>query len=133
MSDIDLDGLDDEDLSDMEFNDDDDFDDEIETPGTSKSKKSSFNKKDKIKGPKKRDFDSNVFVSAEEFAEMLEEQGRSKIKHGGSNAFSDADGASIKQLDWEIGRDQRLAGKKRPHNNKKGSSNKNVKKFKRRF
>ncbi|KAF7992358.1 hypothetical protein HCN44_001683 [Aphidius gifuensis] len=54
--------------------------------------------------------DSNVFVAAEEFAEMLEKQGRVKGqgKQGSSLAFSDADGASAKQLDWEISKNQKI-------------------------
>ena len=128
-SDIDLDGIDDEDLSDMEFNDNDDDDDNQESPSTSKVKKSN-SKKPKV--PKLKGLE-NVFVSAEEFADMLEEQGRSKTKHGSSAALSDADGASAKQLDWESERNQKLRGKKRPHNKKFKGNDKNVKKFKRRF
>lgn len=128
MSDIDLEGIDDEDLSDMDFNDEEDWNEEEESSKKSKGKVS------KPKNKKKSGKDENVFVAAEEFAEMLEEQGRAKHKHGGSNAFSDADGASAKQVDWEIGRNQRITGRKRPRNNdNKHKGKKNVKKFKRKF
>ncbi|KAK0176043.1 hypothetical protein PV328_000220 [Microctonus aethiopoides] len=132
MSDIDLDEIDDEDLSDMEFNDEDDEDvDPSEISKVLGSKKLKNSKK----GGKSKGIDKNVFVSAEEFAEMLEEQGRSKRKQGGSDMFSDADGASVKQLDWEISRNHKLSGKfggkKRPHGKGGFKNNKNVKKFKR--
>ncbi|XP_043284070.1 CCAAT/enhancer-binding protein zeta [Venturia canescens] len=126
MSDIDLEGIDDEDLSDMDFNDEDDSIDETE----------SFKKSTKkVSKPKRKKIgkDENVFVAAEEFAEMLEEQGRAKHKHGSSNAFSDADGASAKQVDWEIDRHQRISGRKRPRSNNKQKGKQNVKKFKRKF
>lgn len=137
MDDEDMEGLDDElgldeiddDMSDIEFNDSDD-----EQPTT--SGKGSKAKKSKAFGRgKKGGIDSNVFVSAEEFAEMLEEQGRTKGKQGGSHALSDADGAGAKQLDWEIGRHQKIEGKfrgkKRPFGNKGFKGNKNSKKSKR--
>ncbi|KAK0167415.1 hypothetical protein PV327_004816 [Microctonus hyperodae] len=132
MSDIDLDGIDDEDVSDMEFNDEDE--DDVDSSEISKILNSKKTKSSK-KGGKSKGIDKNVFVSAEEFAEMLEEQGRSKRKQGGSDMLSDADGANAKQLDWEISRNQKLngkfGGKKRPHGKGGFKNNKNVKKFKR--
>lgn len=132
-SDIDLADADDEDLSDMEFNDSEDeegLDDELVTD---------LNKKLNAKGPKSKEkkkgkgIDSNIFVSAEKFAEMLEEQGRTKRKHGSSNTFSINDGASDKQIDWEMKRHQRLRGgpfgKKRKQF--ESSNNKQGKRFKR--
>ncbi|XP_015115326.1 CCAAT/enhancer-binding protein zeta [Diachasma alloeum] len=130
-SDLDLDELDDEDVSDMEFNDSDDESSPMKTKRSKKSKDDNpFQKSMKKKGM------DNVFMSAEDFAEMLEEQGKSKHKSGGSNALSDTDGASAKQIDWEIGRHQKLSGKfggnKRKFNNKNGfRAQKHVKKFKR--
>ncbi|KYM96742.1 CCAAT/enhancer-binding protein zeta [Cyphomyrmex costatus] len=76
--------------------------------------------------------DEGIFVSAEKFAEMLEEQNKSKGKHGGSNVFSSSDGASAKQIDWEIKRHQRMKGpfgKKRK--SVQSSNNNRAKKFKR--
>jgi len=133
LSDIDLEDIDDEDLSDMEFNDSDDgeaLDDELI---------SSLNEKLKAKSPKskhnkkKKGIDDDIFVSAEKFAEMLEEQSKTKGKHGGSNIFSSSDGASAKQIDWEVKRHQRLKGsfdrkKRKPV---QSSNNKRTKRFKR--
>ncbi|XP_011310491.1 CCAAT/enhancer-binding protein zeta [Fopius arisanus] len=128
-SDLDLDDIDDENVSDMEFNDSDD------EPLPLRAKKSKKSNDDNPSQMKKKGMD-NVFMSAEDFAEMLEKQGKSKHKSGGSNALSDVDGASAKQLDWEIGRHQKLSGKfggsKRKFNNKNGfHGTKHVKKFKR--
>lgn len=129
LSDIDLADVDDEDLSDIEFNgseNEETVDDELI---------SSLNKKLNAKGSKskeKKRIDSNIFVSAEKFAEMLEEQNKTKGKHGGSNVFSSSDGASAKQIDWEVKRHQRmkgLFGKKRK--SVQSSNNNWAKKFKR--
>uniref|UniRef100_A0A6V7JQB2 CCAAT-binding factor domain-containing protein n=1 Tax=Bracon brevicornis TaxID=1563983 RepID=A0A6V7JQB2_9HYME len=124
-SDIDLDDLDD-DGSDLDFNDSEDEED-----GPPKKSKSSNPLQ---KSLKKKGADQNVFMSAEAFAEMLEEQGRSKQKHGGANALSDADGAHVKQLDWEANRHQKIRGKfggnKRKFD-KGGFKNGKNKKFKR--
>lgn len=134
LSNIDLADVDDEDLSDIEFNDSDDeegLDDELVT---------NLNKKLNAKSPKKgkekkkgKGIDSNIFVSAEKFAEMLEEQGRTKRKHGSSNTFSINDGASDKQIDWEMKRHQRLRGGQSGKKRKKfeSSNNKQGKRFKR--
>jgi len=129
LSDIDFTDVD-EDLSDMEFNGSEDeeiIDNEL-IP--------SLNKKLNAKGPrskeKKKGIDSNIFVSAEKFAEMLEEQNKTRGKHGGSNVFSSNDGASAKQIDWEIKRHQRIKGsfgKKRK--SVQSSNNNRIKKFKR--
>ena len=47
-------------------------------------------------------------MSAEKFAEMLEEHSKQKSKAGGTNAFNTVDGASSKQVEWEIKRHQNL-------------------------
>lgn len=129
--------MDDEDLSDMEFNDDgsEGGDDELVSSLKQKLQQDPKSKsKEKKKG---KGADSNIFVSAEKFAEMLEEHSRTKGKHGGSNVFSSSDGASAKQIDWEMKRNQRLKGpfgrKKRKHVAKQTSSdnNKRIKRFKR--
>ncbi|XP_014483752.1 PREDICTED: CCAAT/enhancer-binding protein zeta [Dinoponera quadriceps] len=141
----DLDGLadmDDEDLSDMEFNDgpeegDDDLEPELISGLKRKLQKQQRGSKDKGKDKKKRKgIDSDIFVSAEKFAEMLEEQSKTRGKHGGSDALSSIDGASAKQIDWEIKRNQRLRGsfgnKKRKNTAKQtSSSNKRTKRLKR--
>lgn len=140
LSDVDLMDVDDEDLSDMEFSDDredgdDDMDDELISDLKQKLQKHGPRSKSKEK-KKGKGIDSNIFVSAEKFAEMLEEQSRAKGKHGGSNVFSNSDGANAKQMDWEMKRDQRLRGsfgrKKRQQTAKETSSNnKRIKRFKR--
>lgn len=107
LSDIDLADIDD-DLSDMEFNG---SEDEEAVDGELIS---SLNKKLNAKNPKskekKKKIDNDIFVSAEKFAEMLEEQNKTRGKHGGSNVFSTSDGASTKQIDWEMKRHQRIKG-----------------------
>lgn len=97
----------DDDLSEMEFNgsENEDVDDELIS---SLNKK--LNAKDSKSKKKNKGIDNNIFVSAEEFAEMLEEQNKTKGKHGGSNALSSGDGASAKQIDWEIKRHQQMRG-----------------------
>ncbi|KAL7293378.1 hypothetical protein TKK_0013144 [Trichogramma kaykai] len=99
LDDLNLDELDD-DFSDMEFNDDD----EEEESG---KRKKHGNKKaaKKMKGS-----GDSEFVDAEEFAEMLEQQGQKKFKYGASRSLSDRDGASAGQLDWETARNQKLQG-----------------------
>lgn len=42
---------------------------------------------------RKTDDVSSLFASADEFATMLEDEGSSKVKPGGSNAFSNKDNA----------------------------------------
>lgn len=123
LSDIDLADIDNEDLSDMEFNDDnsddgDILDDKLISELNGKLKSTNQQNKNKTK-KKGKGIDSNIFVSAEKFAEMLEEQSKTKGKHGSSNVFDSRDGASTKQIDWEIKRNQQL----------KGSSNRKKRKF----
>lgn len=118
-----------EDLSDIEFNDSDDgemLDDELISGLNKKLMKNS-----KSKGKKKgRGIDSDIFMSAEKFAEMLEEQ--SKGKQGGSNTFNSSDGASVKQIDWETKRHQRLKGSFSKNKRKAAQfNNKQAKKSKR--
>ncbi|XP_011496067.1 PREDICTED: CCAAT/enhancer-binding protein zeta [Ceratosolen solmsi marchali] len=107
----DLDSIDD-DLSDMEFNDEDEDENEDEegVVQQSASGKRKMNKVVKNIGKKLKGLDDNTFVSAEQFAEMLEEQGHAKFKYGASSLYSDRDGASAKQLDWETERNERISG-----------------------
>lgn len=131
LSDIDLADVDDEDLSDMEFNDsenEEDVDDELISNLNKK-----LNAKDLKKKEKKKGIDSNIFVSAEKFAEMLEEQNKTRGKHGGSNVFSSNDGASAKQIDWEVKRHQRVKGSfgKKKRKSVQSFDNNRIKRFKR--
>ncbi|XP_006839426.1 PREDICTED: CCAAT/enhancer-binding protein zeta [Chrysochloris asiatica] len=58
---------------------------------------------------KKRNFnDSNLFVSAEEFGHLLDENMGSKFDNIGMNAMANKDNASFKQLKWEAERDDWL-------------------------
>lgn len=108
-------------------NDLQDFSDDELLPTLNKKTKSS-----KIKGKKTgKRVDSNIFVSAEKFATMLEEQNKSKRKSGGSNAFSNRDGASEKQIDWEIKRLQKVKGSFGKRKRKPVHANENIKRFKR--
>ncbi|XP_075391429.1 CCAAT/enhancer-binding protein zeta isoform X2 [Tenrec ecaudatus] len=65
-----------------------------------------------IPGPrqkKKRRFDnSSLFVSAEEFGHLLDENMGSKFDSIGMNAMANRDNASFKQLKWESDRDDWL-------------------------
>ncbi|KAJ8687434.1 hypothetical protein QAD02_023228 [Eretmocerus hayati] len=123
LDDLDLEDIDD-DLSDMDFNEDDEEDDyDIDSMSESSKKR----KQNQIFGnlkKKHKGLDENTFVSAEEFAEMLENHGRTKFKHGASKSFSDRDGASCKQLDWETARNQKISGYR---GTKKSAANKNFK------
>lgn len=94
LDDFDFDNLDD----DAEAMDFDDSDAEIDEPGPSKSHK------------KKKDMDSEVFASAEEFSELLEAAGAAR--EGSSSAVSNKDKSSLKQLNWEAQRDRWVKGYK---------------------
>ncbi|KAJ8970201.1 hypothetical protein NQ314_001348 [Rhamnusium bicolor] len=86
-------GLDDDDEEDMEF---------MEEDEPRKQKKNKF---------KKNSNDiTSLFASADEFATLLEDEGSSKIKPGGSNVYSNKDNANVKQLAWEDKRNVWLRG-----------------------
>lgn len=137
LSDIDLADIDDEDLSDIEFNDES----EDENNTTSNKLVSHLNEKLKLKNTdskskekKKGKEMDNIFVSAEKFAEMLEEQSKTKNKHGGSNALNISDGASAKQIDWEMKRNQKFRrsfGKNKRKFTQRSDRDKGTKRFKR--
>ncbi|KAJ8925033.1 hypothetical protein NQ315_001204 [Exocentrus adspersus] len=65
-------------------------------------------KKNKLKKP--GDDISSLFASADEFATLLEDEGGSQVKPGGSNAFSNKDNANVKQLAWEEKRNRWVRG-----------------------
>lgn len=52
--------------------------------------------------------DSSLFVSAEEFGHLLDENMGSKFDNIGLNAMANKDNASLKQLRWEAERDNWL-------------------------
>ncbi|XP_007943261.1 CCAAT/enhancer-binding protein zeta [Orycteropus afer afer] len=68
--------------------------------------------------------DSSLFVSAEEFGHLLDENMGSKFDHIGMNAMANRDNASLKQLKWEAERDDWV------HNRDVKSIIKKKKKFK---
>ncbi|KAM7078665.1 CCAAT/enhancer-binding protein zeta [Molossus nigricans] len=123
-----MDVLDDESEDIQELNDD-----KVSSKVNSKkSKRKTANDCDfagSFQGPrkkKKRNFsDSNLFVSAEEFGHLLDENMGSKFDNIGMNAMANKDNASLKQLRWEAERDDWL------HNRDVKSIIKKKKNFKR--
>ncbi|XP_016074432.1 PREDICTED: CCAAT/enhancer-binding protein zeta [Miniopterus natalensis] len=89
-----------------------------------------FDFAESFQGPrktKKRNLsDSNLFVSAEEFGHLLDENMGSKFDNIGMNAMANKDNASLKQLRWEAERDDWL------HNRDVKSIIKKKKNFKKR-
>ncbi|XP_045405364.1 CCAAT/enhancer-binding protein zeta [Lemur catta] len=76
----------------------DDFDFAGSFQGSRKKKKRNLN-------------DSSLFVSAEEFGHLLDENMGSKFDNIGMNAMANKDNASLKQLKWEAERDNWLHNK----------------------
>ncbi|XP_078050886.1 nucleolar complex protein 1 [Augochlora pura] len=122
LNDADLD--EDDDMSDIDFNDMSDDGDSFDNIQQNIKNKHTKRNKGNIKKDRKG-IDNNIFVSAEKFAEMLEEHSKHKGKHGGTDTFNTADGASAKQIDWETKRHQKLKGS---FNKKKRKGSKSLKK-----
>ncbi|XP_034555142.1 CCAAT/enhancer-binding protein zeta [Notolabrus celidotus] len=118
-------GDDDDDEEVPELEDDaafDDSDEEVEAPDiTPRSKKgkrksteeldfsgSSGSKQAKKKKGKK---DTAMFVSADEFGSLLDENAGSKFDNIGLNAMANKDKAGVKQLKWEAQRDDWIQGR----------------------
>ncbi|XP_047638229.1 CCAAT/enhancer-binding protein zeta [Phacochoerus africanus] len=97
-----------------------------------KSKRSAndFDFAGSFQGPRKKRKrnldDANLFVSAEEFGHLLDENMGSKFDNIGMNAMANRDNASLKQLRWEAERDDWL------HNRDVKSIIKRKKNFKKR-
>ncbi|KAM3603557.1 uncharacterized protein V6R79_024729 [Siganus canaliculatus] len=113
--------------------DDDDDDDEVpeldeddaafdgsddEAPPASKRKRKSSEELDfsaaldsKQKKKKKGKKEAAMFVSAEEFGSMLDENAGAKFDSVGVNAVANADRAGVKQLKWEAQRDDWIRGR----------------------
>jgi len=89
------------------------LDDEVSSKiGTKRSKRKGANDFDfagSFQGPRKKKkgnfSDSNLFISAEEFGHLLDENMGSKFDNIGMNAMANKDNASLKQLRWEAERD----------------------------
>ncbi|CAL7951592.1 unnamed protein product [Xylocopa violacea] len=131
LSDIDFD----DGASDLEFSDNGDNNENVLDDNIRSSINKQMMKQDRKinkKNKNLRGIDNNIFISAEKFSEMLEEHSKQKQKFGGTDAFNTADGASTKQVEWEIKRHQKLKGPLNK-NKRKGSKlfKKNVKKTKR--
>lgn len=154
--------MDDDDASDLEFNDSSEDEDEGEDsdaepqPKRKQKQASKESKKPKMeldssdeeefqnitkkikqmKGSeknKKHKSLGDIFASAEEFSEILENEGRSKFKFAESSTMKDADGAGVKQLDWEVQRNRRMEGySKKKKSQFKGKKFGKKDKFKRR-
>ncbi|XP_047368658.1 CCAAT/enhancer-binding protein zeta [Vespa velutina] len=137
IDDSDIADIEDEDLSDIYFSEGSDNNDD-DLSGVMLNIKNKHNKgndpirQHKVKKNNKKNL-NDIFVSAEKFSQMLEEQSRTKNKHGSTNALNTMDGATSKQIDWETKRNQKLTRsfdrKKRKH--VKILNNKNNKKIKR--
>lgn len=130
--------MEDEDLSDIYFSEGSDNSDEDLSGAMLNIKNKHIKGNDQIRQQHKVNKNNkkhlnDIFVSAEKFSQMLEEQSRTKNRHGSSNALNTMDGATSKQIDWETKRNQKLTRsfdkKKRKH--VKLSNNKNSKKIKR--
>ncbi|XP_016906164.1 CCAAT/enhancer-binding protein zeta [Apis cerana] len=118
LSDIDLD-----DISDLDFNEDTK---DTQLNGIENTQSNIKKQNKNLKG-----IDNNIFVSAEKFAEILEEHSKQKNKPGGTDVFNTIDGASFKQIEWEIKRHQKLRNSL--NKNKRKNSKilkKNIKKIK---
>ncbi|XP_076753949.1 nucleolar complex protein 1 [Xylocopa sonorina] len=133
LSDVDFD-MNEDDISDLEFSDDiDNNENVLDDNIRSRINKQIMNQDRKINNKNKnlKGIDNNIFISAEKFSEMLEEHSKQKQKFGGTDAFNTADGASTKQVEWEIKRHQKLKGPSNK-NKRKGAKlfKRNVKKTK---
>ncbi|KAK2585564.1 hypothetical protein KPH14_010202 [Odynerus spinipes] len=133
INDSDIGDIEDEDVSDIDFSEDNDENDDDLSEAVSKIKNKHMqsNNPTKIKKNRKKGLD-DIFVSAEKFAQMLEEQSRTKNKDGSTNALSTMDGAAPKQIDWETKRSQKFTRsfdrkKRKPIKTVKNKNNKKIK------
>ncbi|XP_066863896.1 CCAAT/enhancer-binding protein zeta isoform X2 [Kogia breviceps] len=105
-----MDALDDENEGIPELDDDVSF--KVNSKKSKRKGANDFDFAGSFQGPrkkKKRNFnDSNLFVSAEEFGHLLDENMGSKFDNIGMNAMANKDNASLKQLRWEAERDDWL-------------------------
>ncbi|KAI5090753.1 CCAAT/enhancer-binding protein zeta [Silurus meridionalis] len=121
---MDPDGDDDDEVPELEGDDDDDFDRDVDEPAgvsmgskTGKRKSSEhldfaetfYSKLSKKKKKGKID-DTAMFAAAEEFGDLLDENTDMKFDNG-MNAMANKDKASIKQLKWEVQRDDWIQGR----------------------
>ncbi|XP_027477865.1 CCAAT/enhancer-binding protein zeta isoform X1 [Zalophus californianus] len=109
---------------------DDEVSSKIRTKRSKRKGTNDFDFAGSFQGPRKKKkgnfSDSNLFVSAEEFGHLLDENMGSKFDNIGMNAMANKDNASLKQLRWEAERDDWL------HNRDVRSIIKKKKNFKKR-
>ncbi|PNF43787.1 hypothetical protein B7P43_G09744 [Cryptotermes secundus] len=103
-----------------------DSESDVDISGSNKESEPKGKQKQRMEKHKKKDGKgSDVFMSAEEFSEMLDSVGASGLKLSGSSALSNRDNAGEKQLKWETERDFWFnRGKKQP-----GKNNNNKRKW----
>jgi ribosome biogenesis protein MAK21 len=117
----------DDDNSAFEDDDNDDGEEEEINPRTSKKLKKN-GKVEKVKKGKSKNEDEDLFVSVDDFSEMLEKNS-SNANHGTLGEIFNKDKSSQKQMDWEEKRHNNFSGFKRKKpfgksfNNKKKSFN----------
>nr|DBA26807.1 TPA: hypothetical protein GDO54_011017 [Pyxicephalus adspersus] len=125
-SDWDDDGDDDDDIS-LGSMCEEDFESE-ETGGVFMSTSETAEEEpEKKKGKKRRLKEEDMFATAEEFGDILDDNAGSKFDNIGINALSNKENASVKQLKWEAERDKwvhsrdpkSIIKKKRKFNQKK--------------
>ncbi|XP_053470421.1 CCAAT/enhancer-binding protein zeta [Ictalurus furcatus] len=106
-------------------NDDEDFDEDMDKPpevstGGKKGKRKSsehldfagsFGSKPSKKKRKGKMDDTGIFAAAEEFGDLLDENADIKFDTTGMNAMANKDKASVKQLKWEVQRDDWIQGR----------------------
>ncbi|KAG1928747.1 CCAAT/enhancer-binding protein zeta [Pimephales promelas] len=116
-SDSDLDDLDDEEVS---LGSMEDFEDELEDEGGEfmETEDAAADDDDddeeagaRPKKKRKRTKDQAVFASAEEFGCLLEENAGLKFENTGMNAMANTDKADVKQLKWEVQRNDWICGR----------------------
>ncbi|KAK3516937.1 hypothetical protein QTP70_028227 [Hemibagrus guttatus] len=118
-------GGDDDEVPELEDDDDGDFEDfdedmdepaEDSTGGKKGKRKSSghlgsFDSKPSKKKKRGKMEDTAMFAAAEEFGDLLDENSDIKFDNIGMNAMANKDKASVKQLKWEVQRDDWIKGR----------------------
>ncbi|XP_056021868.1 CCAAT/enhancer-binding protein zeta-like [Ostrea edulis] len=113
----------DADISDVEEEAENSSEDEFaeltqKKPGSKRKVKSVIETVGRKKTKKSEKFDTNLFASADEFADVIEESTSSGWDTLGSSALSNQDKSSAKQLKWEMDRDSWIKGRNKKFINK---------------
>ncbi|CAL4117620.1 unnamed protein product, partial [Meganyctiphanes norvegica] len=102
--------------SDMEYDEEaidfsDDEDDDFGPPADKKGKQNKKANKNMLKSQRKNHGGiMGMFASAEDFAHLLEENAEEGSRGITSQALSNKDKAHVKQMNWEVKRDEKLRG-----------------------